>query len=121
MAHFRFTGGEFKKYFNTPSDKAFDGNPKNPIKMQKCQTAAGVAACVFMNSWSIGYTSIGEALLQGLPIPLFKQNVRQKTPINAGNFRIIAFFIFNIVYYESIKRKLNRRLMYCFCLIYLVC
>jgi hypothetical protein len=91
VAQFRFTGGDFKKYFNTPSDKAFDGNPKNPIKLQKCESASGVAACVLINSWSIGYSSIGEAMLHNLPVPLFKQNVRQKTPIKAGNFRIITF------------------------------
>jgi hypothetical protein len=91
VANFRFTGGEFTKYFNTPSDQAFNGNPKNQMKLQKCESASGVAACVLINSWSIGYSNIGEALLHNLPVPLFKQNVRQKTPIKAGNFRIITF------------------------------
>ena len=91
MANFRFTGGEFTKYFNTPSDQAFNGNPKNQIALKKCESASGVAACVLINSWSIGYSSMGESVLQNLPVPLFKQNVRQKTPIKNGIFRIFTF------------------------------
>jgi hypothetical protein len=91
VANFRFTGGEFTKYFNTPSDQAFNGNPKNQIALKKCESASGVAACVLINSWSIGYSSIGEALLHNLPVPLFKQNIRQQIPIQKCNFRVITF------------------------------
>ncbi len=91
MTHFRFAGGGFKKYFSTPSDDAFNGNPKNQIALKKCESASGVAACVLVSEWSIGYSSIGEVLVHRLPVPLFSQNVRQKTPIKAGNFRMISF------------------------------
>jgi len=91
VANFRFTGGEFTKYFNTPSDKAFNANPKNQISLKKCAYASGVAACVLINSWSIGYSSMGESLLHKFAVPLFKQNVRQKTPIKICNFRIFTF------------------------------
>jgi hypothetical protein len=90
VAHFRFAGGGFKKYFSTPSDDAFNGNPKNQIALKKCESASGVAACVLVSAWSIGYSSIGEALVHRLPVPLFSQNVRQKTPIKAGNFRMMG-------------------------------
>jgi hypothetical protein len=57
---------------------------KNDLKIQYQPQAEGVAAGVLLTPWSIGYSSIGEAKLNKLPIPKFRQNDRQKTPVAAG-------------------------------------
>ena len=57
---------------------------RNDLKIQYKPQAEGVAAAVLLTPWSIGYSSIGEAKLNKLPIPKFRQNDRQKTPVEAG-------------------------------------
>jgi hypothetical protein len=90
VAHYRFTGGDFTKYVGWASDKAFDKKQETAF-FKKAAGASGVCARVFINAWSIGYSSIGEAVLHNLPVPLFKQNIRQTKAIKAGNFRTISF------------------------------
>jgi ABC-type phosphate transport system substrate-binding protein len=89
VAHYRFTEKEFTKYVGPANDKAFE--KKNATStFKKYAGASGVCAGVLINKWSIGYSSIGEAVLHNLPVPLFKQNARQTKAIKAGNFRMIA-------------------------------
>jgi hypothetical protein len=89
VAHYRFSDKDFTRYVGPANDKAFE--KKNTTKtFKKYPGASGVCAGVLINAWSIGYSSIGEAVLHNLPVPLFKQNVRQTKAIKAGNFRIIT-------------------------------
>jgi hypothetical protein len=53
------------------------------MRIFKKNYASGVAAGVLLTEWSIGYSSAGEAEVHSLPIPSFRQNVRQKNPILA--------------------------------------
>ncbi len=94
MAHYRFSDKGFTKYVGPANDKAFDKTKKPSNFYKKFSGASGVCAGVLINAWSIGYSSIGEAVLHNLPVPLFKQNARQTKPIKAGNFRIITVALY---------------------------
>ena len=56
---------------------------RNNLKIQYKPQAEGVAVGVLLTPWSIGYSSMGEAKLNKLPIPKFRQNDRQKNPVEA--------------------------------------
>lgn len=83
----RFSNFEFAKKVGKPSDKAtvWDGL-QGKVRVVKKSYASGVAAGVILTPWSVGYSSIGEAVALDLAVARFKQNKRQLVPVKAGRY-----------------------------------